>query len=100
MICVPIFALLQSFIMDWMNKKTNITVPLVLLFKAVAEIVSNYLIFYQRGSFNLAVAGLYIDFSLTKGCYVMYAIMLETIVDENAASYSSVIIAISAKVLI
>lgn len=75
-------------------------VPIVLLVKALFDGVSNYMTFYQQDSFALAIAGLYVDFIVTKGQHSMYVIVLETVVDLRASSFSVVIIAITQKILV
>lgn len=75
-------------------------VPIILLLKAFFDAVSNYMTFYQQDNFALAIAGLYIDFIFTKGQHSMYVIVLETVVDLRASSFSVVIIAIVQKVLV
>lgn len=100
LICVPVFSVLQMFLIDWMNKKTNMTIALVLLVKAIFDGISNYLIFYVNGNFNAAVVGLYIDFAITKGQHSLFIMVLETVVDEKASSFSVVIVAIIQKILV
>ena len=83
-----------------MNTKTNMTVPLVLFVKALFDGISNYLVFYQQDSFGAAIVGLYLDFAITKGQHSMFVIVLETLVDEKAVSFSVVIIAIVQKIMV
>lgn len=81
LICLPLFSFLQSLAIDWLGKKTNMAVALVLLFKAFADTLSCYLIFYQDNTL-WKIIGLYIDFAITKGQNGMYIVVLQTVNNE------------------
>ena len=63
------------------------------MYKVFADILSSYLKFYQT-DFNWAIVGVYADFSLSKGSYTMFTILLKTLIDERAANMAAVFIAI------
>lgn len=100
LICVPLFSVLQTILIEVINKRTNATVPIILVFKFIFDVVSNYFIFYQQGNFMLAVLGLYLDFSLTKGQPGLLVITLATVVDERAANFVVVIIILFQKAMV
>lgn len=94
LICVPLFSVLQTMLIEFINKRTKATVPYIVIGKGFFDMVSNLLIFFQTSSYMTSIIGLYIDFALTKGQPGLYIITLATVVDERAANFVVIVIVV------
>lgn len=87
LVLIPLQAVVFGFIVDCLSKKSDMTVPLFVAYKATCDIIANFLIFGQS-NFNLAMIGVYINFLMCKGFFGIVILTLKTVVDEKVASIS------------
>lgn len=63
----PLATFVTGFFVDLCGKRSDFTVPIICLFKAVICIPMMYMIFGQFGNFELAIFGMFGDFFLCAG---------------------------------
>lgn len=79
----PIATLITGFIVDYYGPKSEMTIPIILVLKALVELPFNIMTFYQQENFDLAMYGIYFEFFLAKGWTSCAILALKTVVDPS-----------------
>jgi hypothetical protein len=76
---------LTGAVIDYFGSKSEMTVPLMIVFRCVMSIPTITMVFYQQKSFGLAMAGIHIDNLFVIGWGSSASYMLRNIVDPKIA---------------
>lgn len=87
LVLIPAQAVFFGIVIDRLSKMTDLAVPWFVAFKALADILTNTLMFYQP-NFQIALWGVFLNFFLGKGFFGPIILTMKTVVDPKAANIS------------
>lgn len=87
MVLIPAQAVFFGILVDRLGRMTDLAVPWFEAFKALADIMTNTLMFFQP-NLNIALWGVCLNFFLGKGFFGPIILTMKTVVDPKAANIS------------
>lgn len=80
--------LLTGVIVDHFSERSDWTIPVLCIVKCVINIIAVLMIYAQQSSFNVSIAGLFVEYFVCRGWTSGAILIMKTVVDPSIAPFS------------